>query len=91
MSPRTLTSQSAAARTACRPAITPMKLAMVAPVVKPTSESGRCRMSSSQRPATSSIAAIEGVARRIPAFWSHALTSQSAPSAAGSVPPITQP
>ena len=27
----------------------------------------------------------------MPAFWSQALTSQSAASAAGSVPPITQP
>ena len=27
----------------------------------------------------------------MPAFWSHALTSQSAASAAGSVPPMTHP
>jgi hypothetical protein len=27
----------------------------------------------------------------MPVFWSHALTSQSAPRAAGRVPPITQP
>ena len=32
-----------------------------------------------------------GVANRRPVFWSQALTSQSVASAAGSVPPITQP
>ena len=42
-------------------------------------------------PAASSIAAVAGVAKRSPAFWSQALTSQSAASAAGSVPPMTQP
>ena len=40
---------------------------------------------------TSSIAAAAGVANRSPVFWSQALTSQSAASAAGSVAPITQP
>ena len=42
-------------------------------------------------PAVSSSATTPGVGERIPAFWSHALTSQSAASAAGSVPPMTHP
>ena len=37
------------------------------------------------------MAAVAGVAKRNPAFWSQALTSQSAASAAGRVPPMTQP
>ena len=37
------------------------------------------------------MAAVAGVAKRSPAFWSQALTSQSAARAAGSVPPMTQP
>ena len=65
---------------------------MVAPVAKPTSDSaGSPSSSSSQLPAASSMAAVAGVAKRSPAFWSQALTSQSAASAAGSVPPMTQP
>ncbi len=39
----------------------------------------------------SSIAEWAGVMSRSPAFWSHALVSQSAASAAGWVPPITNP
>ena len=65
---------------------------MVAPVVKPTSEPGGSpSSSSSHRAAASSAAAAAGVASRMPEFWSQALTSQSAASAAGRVPPITQP
>ena len=65
---------------------------MVAPVTKPTpAPAGRPSTSSSQAPATSSSAATAGVAGRMPAFWSQALTSQSAARAAGSVPPITHP
>ena len=37
------------------------------------------------------MAAAAGVTARSPAFWSQALTSQSAASAAGCVPPITKP
>ena len=40
---------------------------------------------------TSSTAEWAGVTARIPAFWSQALTSQSAASAAGWVPPMTKP
>lgn len=65
---------------------------MVAPVVKPTALSpGRPSRSSSHAPATSSTAAYAGEAARSTQFWSQALTSQSAASAAGSVPPITKP
>ena len=67
-------------------------MAIVAPVVNPTSlPAGRPSSSSSQPAAASSAAAVAGVANRSPAFWSQALTSQSAASAAGRVPPITQP
>ena len=52
---------------------------------------GRPSRSRNQAPAVSSRATTPGVGDRIPAFWSHALTSQSAARAAGSVPPMTQP
>ena len=39
----------------------------------------------------SSTAECAGVSRRSVAFWSQVLTSQSAASAAGCVPPITIP
>lgn len=39
----------------------------------------------------SSAAVYAGETARITQFWSQALTSQSAASAAGSVPPITNP
>ena len=61
---------------------------MVAPVTKPTAAlGGRPSRSSSQALATSSMAECAGVTRRRPAFWSQALTSQSAASAAGYVQP----
>ena len=67
-------------------------MAIVAPVVNETAASaGRPRRSRNQVPAVSSRATTPGVGERIPAFWSHALTSQSAASAAGSVPPMTHP
>jgi hypothetical protein len=69
-----------------------VKLAIVAPVVKPTAEpGGRPSTCSSQRAATSSTATTPGVASRMPAFWSHAETNQSAAVAAGRLPPMTQP
>jgi hypothetical protein len=65
---------------------------MVAPVVKPTAvPRGRPSSSVTQLAAASSTAAWAGVTWRIALFWSHALVSQSAPSAAGSVPPMTKP
>ncbi len=69
-----------------------VKFAIVAPVTKPTADSGGSpSRSSSHRPATSSAAAAAGVSDRSPTFWSHAEVSQSAPSAAGRVPPMTMP
>ena len=57
----------------------PVKFAVVAPVANPTAApDGSPRRSSSQEPATSSAAAVAGVTWRIAAFWSHALTNQSA-------------
>jgi hypothetical protein len=65
---------------------------MVAPVVKPTDvPAGSPRTSTSQVAATSSTTAAAGAMRNSPTFWSHAETSQSAASAAGSDPPITKP
>ena len=69
-----------------------MKLAIVPPVTKPTAQpAGSPSRSSSQALATSSVAVAAGVSRARPAFWSQALTSQSAASAAGWVPPMTIP
>jgi hypothetical protein len=47
--------------------------------------------SASQPPATSSNAAAAGVGAASPAFWSHAVASQSAAIPAGWAPPITKP
>jgi hypothetical protein len=67
-------------------------LAIVAPVVNETAASlGRPSRSRNHVPAVSSRATTPGVGDRMPAFWSHALTSQSAASAAGRVPPMTHP
>ena len=75
-----------------RAAARQVKLADVAPVVKPTADpDGRPSSPSSQRAATSSVATTPGVASRMPAFWSQAATSQSAAIATGSAPPMTQP
>ncbi len=69
-----------------------MKLAIVAPVTNPTLvPSGSPRSSTSQAPATSSATAAAGESAYKPAFWSHALVSQSAASAAGRLPPTTNP
>ena len=55
-----------------------MKFEVVAPVVKPTADPvGSPSRSSSQSDAQSSTAAAPGVTSRRPAFWSHALVSQS--------------
>ena len=53
--------------------------------------SGRPSRSSSHLLVTSSTAACAGLTARSAAFWSQALTSQSAARAAGCVPPITIP
>ncbi|MCY1236143.1 hypothetical protein D9M72_487860 [compost metagenome] len=91
-SPAALTSQPAFSRTRQRAAERPAKLAIVAPVTKPTSAvSGKPSRSRNQCPAAASITAVAGVAARRNEFWSQALTSQSAAMAAGRVPPMTQP
>ena len=65
---------------------------MVPPVTNPTALSaGSPSRSVTQAEATSSTAVAAGVTVRNPAFWSHAPVSQSAASAAGWVPPITNP
>jgi hypothetical protein len=69
-----------------------VKFAIVPPVTKPTALSGGSpSRSRSQELATSSTALCAGVRSRRPLFWSQALTSQSAASAAGWVPPMTKP
>ena len=66
--------------------------AIVASVVNPTSlPAGIPSRSTSHSPASSSTATPPGVIVRNAAFWSHVETSQSAASATGCVPPITQP
>ena len=75
-----------------RAAAIPVKLAVVAPVANPTPlPAGSPSRSRSQAAASSSAAATPGVTWRSTAFWSHAPTSQSAASAAGCEPPITNP
>ena len=69
-----------------------MKFDIVAPVTKPTPlAAGSPSRSSSHADAMSSSAEQVGVTSRSPAFWSHALTNQSAASPAGWVPPTTKP
>ena len=65
---------------------------VVAPVANPAlAPGGSPRTSSTQRPAISSITAAAGLETYENAFWSQALVNQSAPSAAGSEPPTTNP
>ena len=65
---------------------------MVAPVVNPTlAVAGSPSSSRSHWPASSSTALVPGIGSRMAAFWSQAVTSQSAATATGCVPPITQP
>ena len=86
------TSQPVLARTPCRAAASAVKLAIVAPVTKPTLvPAGSPSRSISQAPATSSATAAAGERAYRPPFWSQALVSQSAPSAAGRLPPTTKP
>jgi len=65
---------------------------MVAPVVNPTLDPvGSPNSSTSHPAATSSATAAAGEVAYRPAFWSHALVSQSAATDAGTLPPITKP
>ena len=86
------TSQPTRRNVSSRAAARQVKLDIVAPVAKPTAlPAGSPSRSSSQLLATSSTAEYAGVTSRMPAFWSHALVSQSAASAAGWLPPMTIP
>ena len=67
-------------------------MAIVAPVVNPHDDpAGRPSSSTSQPWATSSATAAAGEIAYSPAFWSQVLVSQSAASAAGWLPPMTNP
>ena len=63
------------------------------PVTKPTADPAGSPSRSTTQLAGDRLGGHHrrGRPRRRPAFWSHAETSQSAPSAAGSVPPMTNP
>ena len=75
----------------CRAAARPMKLAAVAPVVSaPPHSAGSAKSSFSQSSATVSRRVPSGEPTQLKAFWSSAVASQSAPSAAGVTPPVTK-
>ncbi len=91
-SPFSSTSHPARASTAWRAAASAVRLAIVPPVTKPaTVVDGRPKSSTSQRCATCSSVAATGEAVKAPAFWSHAVASQSAATATGCEPPMTNP
>ena len=91
-SPRSSTSQPARASRVCRAAARPVTFAICAPVVSPAPLSaGRPSTSSSQPHAISSTTEAAGDDTALNEFWSHAEASQSAASAAGSAPPVTNP
>ncbi len=74
-----------------RPAARPTKFAIVAPVVSvPLQSAGSSNRSRSHRIATSSSSAPYGELTAENEFWSSSDVSQSAPSAAGVVPPVTK-
>jgi hypothetical protein len=69
-----------------------VKCAIWQPVVKPILvPSGSPRRSTNQDPTTSSTTDAAGPAMKMPEFWSQVDVIQSAASAAGSDPPITNP
>src|SRR5439155_3476771 len=75
----------------CRAAANPVKFAIWPPVTStPSQSAGNPKSSRSQRREISSSLEASGLASQPPAFWSSSDVSQSAPSAAGVVPPITQ-
>ena len=68
-----------------------MKFAIVAPVVRtPPHDCGSPNSSFNQPSAIDSRCPPSGVATQAPGFWSHVEVSQSAPRAAGVVPPLTK-
>ena len=92
LSPSAATSHPERASTACRAAARQVVLAICPPVTKPMPvPSGKLNNSRSQPSTVSSTTAAAGDSTKRPAFWSHALVSQSAASAAGTLPPMTKP
>ena len=92
-SPSASTSQPARASTAWRAAASAVKLAIVAPVTKAPAAARRAARRVEQ-PAQRDLlehARRPGVGESKAAFWSQAVASQFAASAAGSEPPITKP
>ena len=74
-----------------RAAIRQVKLAIVAPLTStPANSAGSSNSSRSQRTATPSSLEPSGEEAQPKATWSKAEVSQSAPSAAGVVPPMTK-
>ncbi len=91
-SPRASTSQPSRARSAWRAAASAVKFASVAPVTKPPAvPAGSASASTIQRSATASTRAVPGVTSERAEFWSHAVASTFAATAAGSAPPMTNP
>ena len=75
-----------------RAAASAVTFAICAPVTSPTPAPAGSPSSSFAHAATvASAAAAAGDMTCRPAFWSHADVSQSAPTAAGSAPPVTKP
>src|SRR6267143_16038 len=90
--PWAATSQPARASTCWRAAARQVVLAIWPPVTIPIPVPEDSPNSSVNQPITvSSTTAAAGESTNRPAFWSHALVSQSAPTAAGRLPPITKP
>ena len=90
--PSTSTSQPACSSTWWRAAMRPVTLAICAPVTKaPDPFTGSPRSSRNHPRTTSSMTATAGVITCMAAFWSQADTNQSAATATGSEPPLTNP
>ena len=74
-----------------RAAASAVKFAAVAPVVRtPPHAAGSSKSCFSQSTATVSSRVPRGEPTQLKAFWSSAVASQSAPSAAGVTPPVTK-
>src|SRR5882724_4134325 len=90
--PWAATSQPARASTCWRAAARQVVLAICPPVTIPIPvPAGSPNSPVNQAITVSSTTAAAGESTKRPAFWSHALVSQSAPTAAGRLPPITKP
>src|SRR5467141_602529 len=90
--PWAATFQPARASTCWRAAARQVVLAICPPVTIPIPvPAGSPNSPVNQAITVSSTTAAAGESTKRPAFWSHALVSQSAPTAAGRLPPITKP